>query len=288
VGDEPEIQSLSVMGDYFRAMQIPVRAGRDFTDMDREEQPLVAIINEAAVKKFFPHENPLGERADWARRTGPNKWMTIVGVVADVKHLGLNQPVDPAVYAPFPQSDESWRRWMTLTIRSQSSSAGLVEEVKKQVWSLDRQIPVSDVQSMDELLSVSLAEERFNMILLGAFAGLALVLAAVGIYGVMAYTVSQRTHEIGIRIALGAQRGDVVRLVVGQGAKLALAGIIIGLAGAFALTRLMASLLFDVTPTDPLTFAGVAIVLALVALAACYIPARRAMRVDPMTALRYQ
>jgi putative ABC transport system permease protein len=288
VGDEPEIQSLSVMGDYFRVMQIPVRAGRAFTDMDREEQPLVAIINEAAVKKFFPHENPLGERADWARRTGPNKWMTIVGVVADVKHLGLNQPVDPAVYAPFPQSDESWRRWMTLTIRSQSSSAGLVEEVKKQVWSLDRQIPVSDVQSMDELLSVSLAEERFNMILLGAFAGLALVLAAVGIYGVMAYTVSQRTHEIGIRIALGAQRGDVVRLVVGQGAKLALAGIIIGLAGAFALTRLMASLLFDVTPTDPLTFAGVAIVLALVALAACYIPARRAMRVDPMTALRYQ
>lgn len=177
---------------------------------------------------------------------------------------------------------------MTLAIRSRSGSAGLVEEVKKQVWSLDRQIPVSDVQSMDELLSVSLAEERFNMILLGAFAGLALILAAVGIYGVMAYTVSQRTHEIGIRIALGAQRGDVVRLVVGQGAKLALAGIIIGLAGALALTRLMSTLLFDVTPTDPLTFLGVAIVLAMVALAACYIPARRAMRVDPMTALRYE
>lgn len=153
---------------------------------------------------------------------------------------------------------------------------------------MDRQIPVSNVQSMDELLSVSLAEERFDMLLLGAFAGLALILAAVGIYGVMAYTVSQRTHEIGIRIALGAQRGDVVRLVVGQGAKLALAGIIVGLAGAFALTRLMASLLFDVTPTDPLTFAAVAIVLAMVALAACYIPARRAMRVDPMTALRYE
>lgn len=177
---------------------------------------------------------------------------------------------------------------MTLAIRSRSGSAGLVEEVKKEVWSLDRQIPVSNVQSMDELLSVSLAEERFDMLLLGAFAGLALILAAVGIYGVMAYTVSQRTHEIGIRIALGAQRGDVVRLVVGQGAKLALAGIIVGLAGAFALTRLMASLLFDVTPTDPLTFAAVAIVLAMVALAACYIPARRAMRVDPMTALRYE
>ncbi|MGH9865444.1 MAG: FtsX-like permease family protein, partial [Candidatus Acidiferrales bacterium] len=288
VGDEPEIQSLSVMGDYFRVMQIPIRAGRDFTDMDREGQPLVTIINEAAVKEYFPHQSPLGARVDWARRDGPHKWMTVVGVAADVKHSGLNQPTDPAVFAPYAQSDEAWRRWMSLAIRTRSGSTGLVDEVKKQVWSLDSQIPLSNVQSMDELLAASLAEQRFNMILLGAFAGLALVLAAVGIYGVMAYTVSQRTHEIGIRMALGAQRGDVLRQVVGQGAKLALAGIVIGLAGAVVLTRLMASLLFDVKPTDPLTFAGVAIVLAIVALAACYIPARRAMRVDPMTALRYE
>ncbi|HKV29316.1 MAG TPA: ABC transporter permease [Candidatus Acidoferrales bacterium] len=288
VGDEPEIQSLSVMGDYFRVMQIPIRAGRDFTDMDRKGQPLVAIINEAAARQFFPRENPLGARVDWARREGPHQWTTIVGVAADVKHSGLNQPTDPAVYEPFPQSDEEWRRWMSLAIRTRGASAGLVEEVKKQVWSLDSQIPVSKVQSMDDLLAVSLAEQRFNMILLGAFAGLALVLAAVGIYGVMAYTVSQRTHEIGIRMALGAQQSDVMQQVMKQGTTLALAGIVIGLLGATAVTRLMASLLFDVKPTDPLTFASVAIVLAIVALAACYVPARRAMRVDPMTALRYE
>jgi len=288
VGDEPEIQSLSVMGDYFRVMQIPIRAGRDFTAMDREGQPLVAIINETAAKKFFPNGSPLGARADWARREGPHQWMTIVGVAADVKHSGLNQPTDPAVYAPFPQSDEAWRRWMTLAIRTRNGSAGVADEVKKLVWSLDRQIPVSSIQSMSELLSVSMAEERFDMLLLGTFAALALILSAVGIYGLMSYTVHQRTHEIGIRVALGAQHRDVLRLVVGDGAKLALLGIAIGIASALALTRVMTSLLFEVKPTDPATFAGVAILLALVALAACYIPARRAMRVDPMVALRYE
>src|SRR5208282_5876381 len=162
----------------------------------------------------------------WARDTEPPQWMTVIGVVGDVKHSGLNQPVDPAVYTPFPQSNEIWRSFMTLAIRTRGVSSGLVEEVKKQVWSLDSQIPVSDVHTMDELMAVSLAQQRFNMLLLSLFA-------------------------------------------------------------ALALTRLMASLLFEVKPTDPATFAGVAILLALVALAACYIPARRAMRVDPMVALRY-
>jgi putative ABC transport system permease protein len=288
VGGEPKVQTLSVMGNYFQVMQIPLRAGREFTSLDREGQPLVAIVNEEMVREFFPHENPLGMRIQWAGDTGPPRWMTIIGVIGDVKHSGLNQPTDPAVYTPFSQSDERWRRFMTLAIRARDTSAGLVEEVKKQIWSLDAQIPVSDVHPIDELIAVSLAEQRFNMLLLGLFAALALTLAAVGVYGAMAYAANQRTHEIGIRTALGAQRGDVLRLVMRVGAKIALFGIVSGIAGALALTRLMASLLFEVKPTDPATFAGVAILLALVALAACYIPARRAMRVDPMVALRYE
>jgi putative ABC transport system permease protein len=269
-------------------MQIPLRVGRDFTPLDREEQPLVAVVNEEMVREFLPHENPIGVRIRWAGDTGPPQWMTVIGVVADVKHSGLNQPTDPAVYTPFSQNDERWRSFMTIAIRTRGASSGLVEEVKKQIWSMDSQIPVSDVHAMDELIAVSLAQQRFNMLLLGLFAALALVLAAVGIYGAMAYAVNQRTHEIGIRTALGAQRRDVLRLVMRDGAKIALFGIASGIAGALALTRLMASLLFEVKPTDPATFASVAILLALVALAACYIPARRAMRVDPMVALRYE
>ena len=288
VGGEPLVQTLSVMGDYFHVMQIPLRAGREFTPLDREGQPLVAILNEEIVREFFPHEDPIGVRIWWAGDVGPPRWMTVIGVVGDVKHSGLNQPADPAVYEPFSQSDERWRRFMTLVIRARDASPGLVAEVKEQIWSLDSQIPVSDVHAMDELIAVSLAQQRFNMLLLGLFAALALILAAVGIYGAMAYAVNQRTHEIGIRTALGAQRRDVLRLVMRDGAKIAFFGIASGIAGALALTRLMASLLFEVKPTDPATFAGVALLLALVALAACYIPARRAMRVDPMVALRYE
>ena len=287
-GDEPKVQTLTVMGDYFRVMQIPLRAGRDFTEMDREGQPLVAMVNEELVRQFFPRDNPVGSRIGWAPDIGSPRWMTIVGVVGDVKHSGLNQPTDPAVYEPFVQSDERWKRRMILAIRTDNSSSRLIEEVKAQVWSVDGQIPVSDVQTMDQRMAVSLAQQRFNMLLLGAFAALALILAGVGIYGVMGYTASQRTHEIGIRMALGGQRRDVLRLIAAEGAKLTFVGILIGIVGGLALTRVMAGLLFEVKPADPAIFAAVAILLALVALAACYIPARRATQVDPMVALRYE
>ncbi len=286
IGAEPEVQSLSVMGDYFRTMQIPLRAGREFTAMDREGQPLVAIVNQQFARRFFPDGDALGARVDWARRQGPHQWMTIVGVVADVKHSALNQPVDPAIYAPYAQSDEAWRRWMTLVVRTQQPSSTTVEMVKKQVWSLDNQVPVSEVQSMEALMALSLAQQRFNVMLLGAFAGLALLLAAVGIYGMMAYRVSQRTHEIGVYVALGAQRGDVLRLIMRDAAILAGVGICVGIAGAIAVTRLMTSLLFEVTPTDPEVFSVVVLALGFVALAACYIPARRALNVQPTVALR--
>jgi putative ABC transport system permease protein len=285
VGTEPKVQTLSVMGNYFGVMQIPVRAGRDFSAMDREGQPRVAIVNQAFARQLLPGQNPIGTRIDWAGNE-PHEWMTIIGVVGDVKHSGLNQPVDPAVYAPFSQNDEAWRKFMTLVIRTRVPVAGLVEDVKKQVWSLDSQIPVSGIQSMDDLLAVSVAQERFNMLLLGIFAALAVTLAGVGIYGMVAYRVNQRTHEIGIYMALGAQHRDVLRLVMKDGVKLGLLGIMLGLAGAIALTRVMVSLLFEVKPTDPGTLIGAALLLAAVAMLACYIPARRALNIHPMTALR--
>ena len=285
VGSEPEVQTLSVMGNYFGVMQISMRAGRDFSAMDREGQPRVAIVNETFVRQLLRGQSPIGIRIDWAGKE-PHEWMAIVGVAGDVKHSGLNQPVDPAVYAPFSQNDEKWRKFMTLVIRSRVPEAGLVEDVKKQVWSLDRQIPVSDIQSMDDLLAVSVAQQRFNMLLLGSFAALAVALAGVGIYGMVAYRVNQRTREIGVYMALGAQHRDVLRLVMKDGVKLGVLGIGLGLAGAIALSRVMVSLLFEVKPTDPGTLIGVALLLAAVAMLACYIPARRALSIHPMTALR--
>ena len=286
VGAEPMVQVLSVMGEYFGVMEIPIHAGREFSAMDREGQPRVAIVNETFVRQLLPGQNPIGSRINWARADDPNDWMTIIGVAGDVKHSGLNQPVDPAVYSPFSQNDEAWRKWMTLVIRTRVPEAGLVEDVKKQVWSLDNQIPISGIQSMDDLLAVSLAQQRFYMLLLGSFAVLAVALAGVGIYGMVAYRVNQRTHEIGVYMALGAQHRDVLRLVMKDGVRLGVLGIGLGLVGALALTRVMVSLLFEVKPTDPETLIGVALLLAAVAMLACYIPARRALSIHPMTALR--
>jgi len=285
-GDEPMVDTSCMMGDYFGVMQIPLRAGRTLTDRDREGQPLVAVINEALARRQFPHQNPIGQRIRWARETGPPRWMTIVGVAADVKQYSLAQPPYPAVFTPFAQSDEAWRRWMSIVVRMPDSSTGLIRAVKRQIWSLDSEIPLNRIQSMDELVSLSFAERRFNMFLLGLFAGLAMVLSALGIYGVMSYTVSRRKHEIGIRMAVGARRGDVLKLVMQQGAGLAAVGLGAGILGALGLTRLLKSLLFGVSPVDPATLAAVVLLMLAVVLMACLVPARRAMKVDPLVALR--
>jgi putative ABC transport system permease protein len=286
-GDEPSLETRSVMGDYFHVMNIPLRKGRDFQRQDFDDNaPLVGIVNDEMVRQYFPNENPLGQRVRWARDSTV-QWIEIVGVVGDVKHFGLDLPELPALYSPYTQTN-SWKRWMTFAVRTQSDPAAMEQAVKKEIWKVDSQLPITRVQTMNEVAAASFAARRFNMLLLTLFAGLALVLAAVGVYGVMSYAVTQRTHEIGIRMALGAQVGSVMTLIMKSGLAIAAMGVAIGLAGAFALTRLMRSLLFAVEATDKTTFAGVAISLLLIALFACYIPARRATKVDPLVALRYE
>jgi putative ABC transport system permease protein len=286
-GDEPSLETRSVIGDYFQAMGIPLKSGRDFASQDFiEKAPLVGIANDAMVRQYFPKEDPLGKRIRWAR-SPQIEWITIVGVVGDVKHFGLDLPEEPGLYSPYTQAPP-WKRWTSLVVRTQSDPASMAGAVKQQVWKIDPQLPLTKVETMDEVAAGSFAARRFNMLLLVIFAGLALLLAAVGIYGVMSYAVTQRTQEIGIRMALGARAIDVLRLIIRNGITLISIGVVIGLAGAFALTRLLATLLFGVGPTDKLTFATVSAVLIFVALLACYIPARRATKVDPLVALRYE
>jgi putative ABC transport system permease protein len=286
-GDEPSLETRSVLGDYFHVMKIPMRSGRDFQAQDFDEKaPLVGIANDEMVRQYFPSENPLGKRVRWVR-SPTVQWIEIVGVVGNVKHFGLDLPEEPALYSPYTQINP-WKRWMTFAVRTQSDPAAMEQAVKGQIWKVDSQLPLTKVQTMSEVSAASFAARRFNMLLLSLFAGLALVLAAVGVYGVMSYAVTQRTHEIGIRMALGAQMGNVIKLIMKSGLLIAIVGVAIGLAGAFALTRLMTSLLFAVEATDKATFAGVSVGLVVIALLACYIPARRAAKVDPLAALRYE
>jgi putative ABC transport system permease protein len=255
---------------------------------DRERAPLVGVVNESMVRQFFQHSEAIGARIHWAREEGPPKWITIVGVVGDVKQFGLDHEEDPAIYTPFAQETEPWRRWMVLVLRTQEKQSELVKAAKNIIWSVDSQIPVTAVSTMVESMSTSMAERRFNMLLLGVFAALGLTLAGVGIYGLISYSVTRRTHEIGVRMALGAGRAHVLKLIIGEGIFVTFLGQAIGIGAASALTRLMASMLFGVHPIDVVTYIGVAFVLGAVALGASYIPSRRATRVDPMVALRYE
>ncbi|HEY4229813.1 MAG TPA: ABC transporter permease [Thermoanaerobaculia bacterium] len=284
-GDEPSLWSRSVIGDYFGTMHIPLRAGRILNDADREGAPLVGVVNESMARTYFPHESPIGRRLRWARDRKV-EWITIVGVVGDVRHFGLAEGEMPAIYTPYDQFGQVWKRWGELVVRGPGGSAGLEELVRRKVRALDPLLPIAKMRRMREIVGESLIRQRFNAELLTVFAAAALGLACVGIFGVMWSTVRRRRAEIGVRMALGAGPARVVREILGQGLRLIALGIGIGLAAAFGLTRLMASLLFGVPPTDPATFLGVALLLGASALLACWIPARRASRVDPMVVLR--
>ena len=271
--------------EYFRVMGIPLLQGREFSREDVASTPRVTIISEAMARMYFPNQNPIGKRLVFGFPPNGEAPREIVGVVGNVRDVELRQAPAAMMYVPFAQAPF----WGTVVVvRTNLSVAAVADAIRRDAHAIDKDLPVTDIGAIPELVDATLAQPRFQTLLLGLFSGLALTLAAVGIYGVISYSVIQRTHEIGIRMSLGAQPDQVLRLVMGQGAKLALAGIVIGSAAALALTRLMRSLLFEVSPADPLTFAGIAALLVAVALAACYIPARRAMRVDPMTALRYE
>ncbi|MFP5260563.1 MAG: ABC transporter permease [Blastocatellia bacterium] len=269
---------------YFQTMGATILSGRDFTDRDTKEAPGVVIVNESFARRHWPGGNALGKRITIT--DGDPNQREVVGVVKDLRQSDWTADPIEEMYLPHLQSAEP--RYMTLVVRSASDPAGLVAAVQNEVWAIDKDLPVSQVMSMEQAISGSVGQQRFNMTLLGIFAGLAVTLAAIGIYGVMSYSVTQRRHEIGIRMALGASQGDVLRMVIKQGMTLAAVGAIVGLAGAFFLTRLMSSLLYGVSPTDPLTFFAIPLILAGVALGACFVPARRATRVDPMVALRYE
>jgi putative ABC transport system permease protein len=296
-GQDIEVAYRVSRPDYFRTMGILLRAGRDFTERDTPSAPAVVILNETLARRYWPSEDPVGKRVtldDPRNRSQAPQWLTVVGVVRDVKQDSWKDAPANEIYLPFQQSDVflagTARQFtsMTIVVRSTAAPQGLAAAVQATVKALDRNVPVSNVVTMDQVISDTLWQPRFNLQLIGLFAGLALVLAAIGLYGVMSYSVAQRMHEVGLRMALGAQRGDVIKLVVRQGMTLAVIGLAAGLVGAFALTRLLANLLFGVTPTDTVTFVSVSGVLLVVALVACLIPAHRATRVDPLVALHYE
>ena len=289
----PGAQNRWVSPGYFQTMRVPLLKGREFTEQDGAESPGVVVIDEALARRFFkPDESPLGFHLRIDDGAGQPREVEIVGVSGDVKHFGLDDEPTPTLYAPVYQVPKGSVSFlisnMSLLVRTASDPLAQAAAVRREVQDVDKDVPASSTRTMEQFLSASVAPRRFNVLLLGIFAGTALLLAAIGIYGVIAYSVTQRTHEIGVRMALGAKRSDVLKLVVGEGLRLAFIGVATGLVAALFLTRLMSSLLYGVSTTDPTIFAGIPLLLIIVALAACYLPARRATKVDPMVALRYE
>jgi putative ABC transport system permease protein len=248
----------------------------------------VVVVNRKLAEQFWPGQDPIGKRLKVGPADSPNPWTTVIGVVGDVRQVGLQGEQRLEMYASYKQDPRGFIAPRDLVVRSTFDPESIVAAVREQVWAVDKDQPVSNVRTMEQVFTSAVARERFQALLLGLFAGLALVLAVVGLYGVMSYAVTQRTHEIGIRMALGAQRTEVLRLIIGEGMLLTLVGVALGLGVALGVTRLMTGILYGVTATDPTTFVAVAGLLVAVAFIACYIPARRATRVDPLVALRYE
>ena len=283
--EAPFVDTYSVSPDYFRVMKIPAKRGRTFTDQDRMGAPGVAVISESCAKSQFPNQDPIGKHVQLGGRVDDKPWATIIGIVGDVRQYGLDQTTDMEAYLAQAQ-DVSFP--YQLVARTSLDPKLLDRAVREAFLAVDMTQPVFNVTSLEKYLESSLAERRFTLSMLALFGALALALAAVGIYGVISYTVSLRTREVGIRIALGADRSSVLGLILRQGLMLTGAGLAVGFLASLALTRFLASLLFQVKPVDLATSAMVAALLSLAALAASYIPARRATRVDPMIALRYE
>jgi putative ABC transport system permease protein len=285
------VERSEVTPEYFHLLEIPALRGRLFNDGDDEHAPLVAVINQAMARTYWRGQDPLGKRLkfgggrDGVGLRASKTWITIVGVIADARTESLANASVPQVYLSLYQDTP---KELAIFLRGDLNARAIPEEVRAMVQSVDPELPVYGAQTLDDAVSTSLAERRFSMEMVACFAATALLLAALGIYGVISYIVSERTQEIGIRLALGARRGTILQMVLRQGLGLAMAGAGLGLVGSVIVSHLMAGLLYGVMPTDPLTFVGVTLMLTGVALAACYIPARRAMRVDPMIALRYE
>jgi putative ABC transport system permease protein len=271
--------------DYLQTLEIPLVRGRGFTTQDDDEHVPVALINETFARRYFPGQDPIGQQFQMVNLTPLGRWFNVVGVAADSRDRGLGRDTRSTFYLSYLQTTT---RGGGLLVRTKPGAPEVLSSVRNAVRSMNQDVIFDNPQSLNQVIEESLSSERFSTTLLSLFAFLAICLASVGVYGVVAYNVLQRTHEIGVRMALGAQRTDIMKLVLGQGTRLALAGVILGLIGAFASTRLMSSLLFGVSVRDPLTFALVSVVLIGVTLLACYIPARRATKVDPLEALRYE
>jgi len=292
-GSSPVAITHWISGGYQQTLGISLLAGRSFTERDNETAPLVAIVDEELIKRHFPGkplQTVLGKRVRIGRANEP--WCEIVGVVRHVKHASLDEEPRPEIDRPYAQVDAKWlaetTRVMDLSVKTSGDPLAFVAAVKREVQSIDAEQPLANVQAYEARMSAETAPRKFNLLLVGGFALIALLLATVGVYGLMSFAVTNRTQEIGIRIALGAESRDIRRLVLKRGLGLTLAGTVIGVAGSLALTRLMQNLLFGVSPSDPLTFVLVMLILTGVALGACLVPARKATKVDPMVALRYE